>query len=94
MGRLLDEDIVIDVIDNLDYMPSEWVDRGLSLCKDAIKSIPSAQPERKISNKEWIDFLVFQFDISRTSAKEMLHGMMQWKKEDNFKKQFRGKQDG
>lgn len=59
-----------------------------------LEDMPSAQPERKISNKEWIDFLVFQFEISRTSAKEMLHGMMQWKKEDNFKKQFRGKQDG
>lgn len=42
----------------------------------------------KLSNKEWIDFLSKQFDISRTSAKEMLHVMMSVKKEDNFKKQF------
>lgn len=38
----------------------------------------------KLTNREWVDFLVKQFDISRTSAKEMLHGMMQMKKEDNF----------
>ena len=41
-----------------------------------------------MTNSEWIDFLVEQFDISRTSAKEMLHTMMSVKKEDNFKKQF------
>ena len=41
-----------------------------------------------MTNSEWIDFLVEQFDISRTSAKEMLHVMMSVKKEDNFKKQF------
>ena len=51
--------------------------------------IPSAQPER-MTNRQWIDFLSAQFDISRTSAKEMLHGMMRWKKEDNFKKMFNG----
>lgn len=42
----------------------------------------------KLTNHEWIDFLTKQFDISRTSAKEMLHAMMSVKKEDNFKKQF------
>lgn len=47
--------------------------------------------KRKMSNKEWIDFLVSQFDVSRTSAKEMLHCMMRCKKEDNFKKQFNGR---
>ena len=46
---------------------------------------------KKMSNKEWIDFLCEQFDISRTSAKEMLHVMMSVKKEDNFKKQFSGR---
>ena len=43
---------------------------------------------RRLTNSEWIDFLTEQFDISRTSAKEMLHVMMSVKKEDNFKKQF------
>lgn len=42
----------------------------------------------RLSNREWIDFLVAQFDISRTSARDMLHVMMQVKREDNFKKQF------
>ena len=41
-----------------------------------------------MSNKKWIDFLCEQFDISRTSARDMLHVMMSIKKEDNFKKQF------
>ena len=59
---------------------------------DALNGLPSAQPER-MTNRQWIDFLSAQFDISRTSAKEMLHGMMQWKKEDNFKKLFNGGQD-
>ena len=43
-----------------------------------------------MTNSEWIDFLSKQFDISRTSAKEMLHVMMSVKREDNFKKQFSG----
>lgn len=54
-----------------------------------LTDVPSAHPER-MTNRQWIDFLSAQFDISRTSAKEMLHGMMQWKKEDNFKKLFNG----
>lgn len=41
-----------------------------------------------MTNKEWIDFLSKEWNISRTSAKEMLHTMMIVKKEDNFKKQF------
>lgn len=41
----------------------------------------------KMSNKQWIDFLSKQFNISRTSAREMLHGMMCWKKRDNWKYQ-------
>jgi len=57
----------------------------------ALLELPSAQPERKtgrMSNKDWIDFLCEQFDISRTSARDMLHGMMKCKKEDNFKRVF------
>ena len=54
-----------------------------------LAELPSAQPER-MTNRQWIDFLSAQFDISRTSAKEMLHGMIQCKKEDNFKKLFNG----
>ena len=59
--------------------------------KLVVENLPSAQPERKtgrMSNKDWIDFLCEQFDISRTSARDMLHGMMKCKKEDNFKRVF------
>lgn len=45
---------------------------------------------KRLTNKEWISFLAAQFNISRTSAKEMLHVMMSVKKEDNFKKMFSG----
>lgn len=38
----------------------------------------------KITNKEWIDILSFQFDVSRTNAKTMLHLMMEVKKTDNI----------
>lgn len=41
-----------------------------------------------MTNKEWIDFLSKEWNISRTSAKEMLHAMISVKKEDNFKRQF------
>lgn len=43
---------------------------------------------KRMSNSAWKDFLVEQFGISRTSASEMLHGMMMYKNEDNFKKMF------
>lgn len=86
----------------IEDVPSMYED-GLTyfMCVDApwwyisdrhIKRLkPYEVAKRKMSNNEWIDFLVSQFDVSRTSAKEMLHGMMRWKKEDNFKKQFNGR---
>lgn len=46
---------------------------------------PKVENMKGLTNAEWIDFLSEQFDISRTSAKEMLHAMMSVKKEDNFK---------
>lgn len=64
---------------------------AMEIAVDAMRRMLSEQPEWKMSNNEWIDFLVSQFDVSRTSAREMLHGMMRWKKEDNFKKQFNGR---
>ena len=51
---------------------------------------PKAENKKRLTNAEWKDFLSEQFGISRTSAAEMLHGMMRWKGEDNFKKQFSG----
>lgn len=54
-------------------------------------TLKPAETERKtgrMSNKDWIDFLCEQFDISRTSARDMLHEMMKCKKEDNFKRIF------
>ena len=43
-----------------------------------------------MTNSDWVNLLVKEFDVSRTSAKEMLHAMMCVKREDNFKKQFNG----
>lgn len=57
----------------------------------AIKALEQEPKMGRLTNSEWIDFLSEQFDISRTSAREMLHVMMSVKKEDNFKKQFSGR---
>lgn len=46
-----------------------------------------------MTNQEWVDFLVKEWDISRTSAKTMLHVMMCVKDEDNFKKRFSGRKN-
>ena len=48
------------------------------------------EQKNKMNNSEWKDFLCEQFDVSRTTAKEMLHALMSLKKEDSFKKQFNG----
>ena len=47
---------------------------------------PKVENKKRLTNAEWKDFLSEQFGIGRTSAAEMLHGMMRWKGEDNFKK--------
>jgi len=51
---------------------------------------PKAENMKRFTNAEWKDFLSEQFNISRTSAKDMLHVMMSVKREDNFKRQFSG----
>lgn len=66
-------------------------DELFEVYEDKLRELPPAQPEhKKMSNKEWVDFLSEQFAVSRTSAREMLHGLMRWKAEDNFKKQYSG----
>jgi len=55
-----------------------------------VREEPKAENKKRLTNAEWKDFLSEQFGISRTSAAEMLHGMMRWKGEDNFKKRFNG----
>ena len=47
--------------------------------------------KEKFTNVQWIDFLSDKFNVSRTTAKEMLHALMILKKEDNLKKQFNKK---
>lgn len=84
-------DALDQIVDEMERWNSKYKEQRKGVCtaKNVISDLPSAQPERtRMSNKEWIDFLVVQFDISRTSAKEMLHGMMKMKKEDNFKRDF------
>lgn len=49
---------------------------------------PKVKNRERLTNAEWVDLLSEQFNISSTSAKEMLHVMMSVKKEDNFKKLF------
>ena len=68
--------IVIDIDDNL-Y--ARLFDNGIDNYDDAVdmakairKGTPFPKGHGKLTNHEWIDFLTEQFDISRTSAKEML----------------------
>lgn len=44
-----------------------------------------------MTNKEWIDLLSKEFNVSRTSAREMLHALMGIKNKDNAKKKFNEK---
>ena len=79
--------------DKSEFVYNAPQDEQVILCPEhyCLCNLPSAQPERKtgrMSNKDWIDFLCEQFDISRTSARDMLHEMMKCKKEDNFKRVF------
>lgn len=41
-----------------------------------------------MTNQEWIDLLSKEFDVSRTSARDMLHALMTIKRYDNFKREF------
>ena len=87
MHDLISRQAAISIVE---FECGEWEGLAQTIV-NGIKKLPSAQPERKtgrMSNKDWIDFLCEQFDISRTSARDMLHGMMKCKKEDNFKRIF------
>ena len=85
--RAIDADKLKNHIDKLPALP----DGNFAGTHRNLKALINMQPNIKLTNSEWIDFLVEQFDISRTSAKEMLHAMMSVKREDNFKKQFSGR---
>ena len=41
-----------------------------------------------MTNREWIDLLSKEFNVSRTSARDMLHALMTIKRYDNFKRVF------
>lgn len=41
-----------------------------------------------MNNKEWIGLLSEAFDVSRTTARDMLHSLCVLKKYDNFKRRF------
>ena len=41
-----------------------------------------------MTNREWIDLLSKEFAVSRTSARDMLHAIMNIKRYDNFKRTF------
>ena len=43
--RSISLNAAIDALDHLEYTPGEWATNGLTMCKDAIKALPSAQTE-------------------------------------------------
>ena len=101
MNDLISRQDAIDAIcavcgndcDKNEFVYNAPQDEQVILCPEhyCLCTLPSAKPERKtgrMSNKDWIDLLCEQFDISRTSARDMLHEMMKCKKEDNFKRIF------
>ena len=45
MDDLISRQAAIEALDHMDYMPGEWAVKGLTMCKDAIKALPSAQTE-------------------------------------------------
>lgn len=85
--RAIDADRLKEHIDKLPALP----DGNFAGNHSALKKLIDMQLNLRLTNSEWIDFLCEQFEISRTSAKEMLHVMMSVKREDNFKKQFSGR---
>lgn len=87
-------ELVIKIPEGLkkDFELEQWTALSCMEMKDALMNgTPLPKGYGKLTNHDWIDFLCEQFDISRTSAKEMLHTMMSVKREDNFKKQFSGR---
>lgn len=85
--KIIDADKLKEHIDKLPALP----DGNFAGSHSNLKALINMQPKVKFTNSEWIDFLCEQFEISRTSAKEMLHVMMSVKREDNFKHQFSGR---
>lgn len=91
---MADIELLIKIPEGLkkDFELEQWTALSCMEMKDALMNgTPLPKRHGKLTNHELIDFLTEQFNISRTSAKEMLHVMMSVKKEDNFKKQFSGR---
>ena len=42
MTDLIDRQAALDALNRLEYTPGEWATNGLTMCKDAIKALPSA----------------------------------------------------
>lgn len=53
MSDLIDRQAAVDALDKLDYTPGEWVIKGLTMCKDVIKAVPSAETE----HDKFLEFL-------------------------------------
>ena len=45
MDDLISRQAAINALDRLEYTRGEWATNGLTMCKDAIKALPSAQPD-------------------------------------------------
>ena len=45
VNDLISRQDAVDALDKLDYTPGEWAVKGLTMCKDAIKAVPSAEPD-------------------------------------------------
>lgn len=75
---------------HVDHLTTEDIERiKREIYHSTLIFIPYEE-RKKMTNRELIGFLSEQFEVSRTSAKEMLHKLMMCKADDNFKKQISG----
>lgn len=74
---------------NAPFRNDEDVD--IAITRSLIETAKLLESDNKgstLTNREWVDLLQRNFNVSRTVAKEMLHGLMTMKQYDNFTKQF------
>ncbi len=65
--------------DDVDYRICAIIGKNIEGNPDEVR--PDCPIINRLTNEEWIDFLSEQFNISKTSAKEMLHVIMSVKRE-------------
>jgi hypothetical protein len=75
------------------------IDRKMSIIEFVNETTPEGVTSMdlitsvRLTNRDWIDLLSSQFDISRSAAKNMLHCMMSIAHTEHAIKQFNGRKE-